>query len=140
MENDNGATIQSMNVDAGTDTPDSNYFDDNVVASTSSNAIGNTNEDDNVAAEQETIDVKPMLIFRKSKKKRRKASKTSNSKSNRFKCDRCDYKNAHKSRVNLHAQVHNTEKPFHCEHCNKRFGYAGSLKKHLNKRHNVILL
>lgn len=154
---DNGATIHSMNADIEIDNfdPDRNFDADGneigVIASTSNIVIETRNADEDIAATEETIDVRPIVqnVLSKShsrkrsqKKKRTKASKIDNLKAmpKRFKCDQCDYRNAHESRIKAHAQVHSTEKPFQCEHCNERYGYVCNLIKHLIKRHNVILL
>lgn len=98
-----------------------------------------------------TIDVKPsiqIIIRRKHQIQRKKirvqASKKNKSKSKRYKCDQCDYANAHQSRVNAHRQVHSLEKPFKCEVRHDHFKYHDYLKTHMKKKkkkkHDIILL
>lgn len=125
-------------------------IENGVVASTSSNAIENHNADENNAAAEETVDIKPAIEHalrechnrkRNQKKKQTKAKpKKTNAKAKRFKCNQCDYACAVKSRIKRHAQRHSTEKPFQCEHCHVRFGYVQNLKMHLLQRHNIICL
>lgn len=80
-------------------------------------------------------------LLQHSPKKRQQTNRSKkNTLEKRFKCDKCTYQTAHKSRLKMHGQVHSTEKPFQCDICNERMAYRESLKKHSLRRHNLILL
>lgn len=141
---DTNATADGMNVDG----------DDNAVVSTSD--IPNENRCSAAIPEpvaQMNIDGKPYLqniIHRlasnlKSNQNQKKKNRIQTSEKKKvitkqFKCGQCDYKSANKYRINAHAQVHSTVKPFNCDACNVHFKYKRSLKVHMGNHHNVILL
>lgn len=72
------------------------------------------------------------------KKKRRQ--QTPKKGAEKLKCDKCDYTTFHKYHLNSHAAVHSSERPFGCDYCSLTFKYRPSLKIHLGRKHNVVLL
>ena len=54
-----------------------------------------------------------------------------------YQCDICEKSFTMKSDLRRHvATVHNKERPFQCPQCSKTFGQSGSLKTHVSVVHN----
>lgn len=139
-------------------------IDENGVDSTVDNVIDDNqaNEDDTMTFEPQTVEPKPNLAYgfrdRNSlifqhrrqdinaliedtqKGRQRKNPTRKRSLEKKFKCDKCTYTTASKSRLKEHGVVHSKEKPFKCDVCKERMSYQHSLKKHSLRRHGIVLL
>lgn len=51
-------------------------------------------------------------------------------KTNRFKCQFCEFVGLHMDHLNQHMRKHTGERPYQCNRCGKRFSEAATLKRH----------
>ena len=54
----------------------------------------------------------------------------------RYQCDQCDHQSLKPYFLQRHIEcVHLNSLKFHCNHCDERFNYEGTLKSHIDKKH-----
>lgn len=140
-------------------------INENGIDSTVNDAVDDNQadeDDDAMTATQQTVESKPNLaygfrdrnssIFQRRHNainalladvpgdRQRKNPTKKRSLEKKFKCDKCTYSAASKSRLKEHGVVHSKDKPFQCEVCKERMSYRHSLKLHSLRRHGIILL
>lgn len=76
----------------------------------------------------------------KGKGKIQKMKQTPKRSATMYKCNKCDYTTAKKSRMTRHGAVHSAKRPFSCDDCNTNYKFRDSLKNHMAKHHDVVLL
>ena len=61
-------------------------------------------------------------------------------KTNKLKCDQCDYSTFRKACLANHIlYVHRKVKNFSCDLCEKKFAYRRERKKHMESKHGVMV-
>jgi len=55
----------------------------------------------------------------------------------RYQCDKCEYKAASKHNMERHKKTHLVEKSYQCGHCSKLSVSQEGLKRHLKRNHNI---
>ena len=55
-----------------------------------------------------------------------------------FRCNNCKKEFITKQRLKIHLLTHTGDKPFKCEHCEKRFNQSGNMVRHTKEMHSEV--